>query len=107
MRKTNATTEHHPLVIATGGGLMMNPANVAALQRTGQIFCLTASPEEILDRISRQPGTRPLLQDPNPLAKITELLAQRAPTYNQFSQVSTTGGDHRTTVAKLLALIDP
>jgi shikimate kinase len=90
------------LVIATGGGLMMNPDNVATLEQTGQILCLVATPEEILERISLQPGTRPLLKDPNPLQKITELLEQRATTYGQFTQISTSGQKQKQLITELL-----
>ncbi len=94
------------LVIATGGGLMMNPDNVATLERSGQILCLVATAEEILTRISRQPGTRPLLKDPNPLQKIIELLEQRAAIYNQFPQVSTSRQSHKQVINALLKQID-
>lgn len=77
------------LVIATGGGLVLNPKNVAALNKTGKIICLTASPEEILARISKQQDVRPLLQEKDPQAKIIELLQQRATIYQQFPQFST------------------
>ena len=77
------------LVIATGGGLVLNPKNVALLSKTGQIICLTASPEKILARVSKQQDIRPLLQEKDPQAKIIELLQQRATIYQQFSQLST------------------
>lgn len=95
------------LVIATGGGLMLNPENSAALGETGQILCLTATPEEILERISRQPGTRPLLKDPDPLQKIIALLEQRAATYQQFPQISTSGQDQQQLITELLSRINP
>ena len=77
------------LVIATGGGLVLNPENVALLKQTGTIFCLTASPEDILKRISQQHHIRPLIQEDNPLKKIKELLEQRDPIYRQFKQIGT------------------
>ena len=77
------------LVIATGGGLVLNPKNVAVLSKTGKIICLTASPEEILARVSKQEDVRPLLQDKDPKAKIVELLQQRDSVYRQFPQLST------------------
>ena len=77
------------LVIATGGGLVMNPENVAALEKTGRIICLTAPPEEILARVTRQKQTRPLLLHPDPQRKIIELLHQRAAVYRQFPQLDT------------------
>ena len=77
------------LVIATGGGLVLNPKNIATLNKTGQIICLTASPEEILSRVSGKQGVRPLLQGENPLEKITQLLQQRDSVYRQFPQLPT------------------
>ena len=79
------------LVIATGGGLILNPTNVAILKQTGHIFCLTAPPTEILERVKRQKHIRPLLQDTDPLKKITDLLQQRDYIYQLFSQIPTTG----------------
>lgn len=93
------------LVIATGGGLVLNPLNVKILQQSGLILCLTATPEEILERISRQQHIRPLLQDPAPLNKIRELLAQRDSCYQQFPQVSTSGQNHEQLLGALLRKI--
>jgi len=77
------------LVIATGGGLVLNSKNVTTLNKTGQIICLTASPEEILARVTKQQNVRPLLQGEDPLEKIRQLLQQRATVYQQFPQFST------------------
>ena len=77
------------LVIATGGGLVLDPNNVAMLSKTGRIICLTASPEEILARVAKQQDVRPLLQGEDPLKKITQLLQQRDSVYRQFPQFST------------------
>jgi len=77
------------LIIVTGGGLVLNPNNVAMLSETGKIICLTASPEEILARVSKQQAVRPLLQGQDPLEKISRLLQQRASVYRQFPQFST------------------
>ncbi|MCA9985122.1 MAG: shikimate kinase [Anaerolineales bacterium] len=81
------------LVIATGGRLMLDPANAAALGGTGRIFCLTATPELILARVlaDEKAIERPLLQGPDPATRIRQLLAERAPLYAQFDQVDTTG----------------
>ncbi|MDA3902203.1 MAG: shikimate kinase [Desulfuromusa sp.] len=77
------------LVIATGGGLVLNPGNVAVLGATGKIICLTAQPEEILARVAKQQDVRPLLQERDPQAKIIALLQQRDAVYQQFPQLST------------------
>ena len=90
------------LVIATGGGLVLNPKNVSALSKTGQIICLTASSEEILARVSKQKNVRPLLQEEDPQAKIMKLLHQREAVYKQFPQLSTSKQTPEQLVNKLL-----
>jgi shikimate kinase len=91
------------LVIATGGGMLLDPANVAALERRGRIFCLSASPETILDRVSRDPTVRPLLTSPDPLARITELMQAREAAYLRFTRLETSGKSPQEVVGMLLA----
>jgi shikimate kinase len=79
------------LVIATGGGLVLNPVNVTALEKQGRIFCLVATPEEILERASGDAAVRPLIQGPTPRERITELMQDRNEVYRHFTQVETTG----------------
>ncbi len=67
-------------VIGTGGGMLLREANVAALRSAGPIICLTASPETVLARTSED-VSRPLLQVPDPAARIAELLAARQECY--------------------------
>src|SRR5262245_41435382 len=68
-------------VIATGGGVLKDPANLATLRASGVLICLTARPETILARIGTADG-RPLLAGAaDPLAAIERLLAERAPLY--------------------------
>jgi len=67
-------------VIATGGGLPVNPENLASLKTHALVVCLWSSPEKIWERVRHQ-GHRPLLHDENPQAKIRELLAAREPFY--------------------------
>src|SRR5688500_9239803 len=63
-------------IISTGGGLVINPANMESLKRHSLVVCLWASPEAIFARVGRQTH-RPLLGGDNPLGKIKELLAER------------------------------
>jgi len=74
--------ERKRTVIATGGGLGANPGNLASLRRHALVVCLWASPEKIWERVRSQTH-RPLLQGPDPLAKIRQLLADRGPYYKQ------------------------
>ena len=69
-------------VIATGGGLPVNPDNLAGLKRYALVVCLWASPEKIWERVKNQTH-RPLLHDPDPQKKIRELLAARESFYKQ------------------------
>jgi len=79
------------LVISTGGRLMLDTENVAVLGRNGRIFCLTATVDEILSRVSSDGHTRPLLAAENPRARIEGLLLERAALYGQFLQIDTSG----------------
>ena len=80
------------LVISTGGRFMLNPANVHALSSKGRIFCLVATPEELLARLTRDPDNRrPLLDVPNPGEQIIRLLQERQKGYQPFVKLATDG----------------
>jgi len=70
------------LVISVGGGLVLDPANMANLKAHSLVVCLWAPAETIWERVRGQ-SHRPLLQGPDPLAKIREMLALRGPAYRQ------------------------
>ncbi len=93
------------LVIATGGGMMLKAQNAAALSHESFIICLTAHPTTILARVQQMPGERPLLNSPDPLVRIEQLLAQRLPVYTQFAQVDTTGQTVEQVVAAAMTLL--
>jgi len=75
-------THRNKTVIATGGGLPVNDANLASLKSHALVVCLWASPETIFERV-RTHTHRPLLEEADPLAKIRNLLAVREPFYRQ------------------------
>ncbi|MBR90325.1 MAG: hypothetical protein CMO66_03515 [Verrucomicrobiales bacterium] len=77
------------LVIATGGGLVTDSANVEALKAHSLVVCLWANPETIWQRCRGQTH-RPLLNDPEPQARIRELLAAREPHYRQADIIIST-----------------
>ena len=94
------------LVVATGGGALVNPANRAAMQRTGVVICLDAEPDEILRRVSGD-DERPLLNVADPAGRIAELLAARRDAYAAIPwHVETTGLDVDAVVAQVLALAE-
>ncbi len=67
-------------VIGTGGGVVLNPENLAAFAAGGLVVCLTARPETILERV-RHDTSRPLLAGDDKGARILSLLEQRRPLY--------------------------
>ena len=69
-------------VIATGGGLPMNPANLDLLKQHALVICLWASPDKVFERVHNQTH-RPLLHQPDPRTKIRALLTAREPIYRQ------------------------
>jgi shikimate kinase len=75
-------TGRSDLVIATGGGLGADPVNLESLRTHAWIVCLCASAELIWER-TRHHDHRPLLQAPDALSRIRDLLARREPYYRQ------------------------
>ena len=84
-----ATLERH--VVATGGGLVLDPANLAAAREAGALVLLEATPETIYQRVQSETH-RPLLQAEDPRARIAELLEARREAYGRIElRVSTDG----------------
>ena len=79
------------VVIAAGGGVVLDKENVDNLKKSGPVVCLCASPEDILKRTKRH-SHRPLLNVPLPKDKIKELLEERKPYYDRADyKINTTG----------------
>jgi shikimate kinase len=73
-------------VIATGGGAINNPENVALLKSGGFVVYLYASPETLFNRISKETG-RPLVGRMKDQADMEVLLEQRDPLYRQTADL--------------------
>jgi shikimate kinase len=97
--------EREGLVIATGGRLMLEPANAAALSRKGLVFCLVATPDVIVSRLKKNHQSRPLLNVPDHGERIVELLQQRAEGYACFHQVMTNDKNPKEITEELFDLI--
>lgn len=68
------------VVVACGGGIVIDPKNIEIMRQAGKIICLTARPDVILKRTSPETH-RPLLNVPEPQKKIEELLEARKSFY--------------------------
>lgn len=74
------------LVLATGGGAVLNPESRALLAERGTVIYLRASIGSILQRTSHDKN-RPLLQIADPRKKLEELFAQRDPLYREIADL--------------------
>lgn len=68
------------MILSTGGGMPVKEENRSLLSILGTVIYLKADPQTIYTRI-KDDTARPLLQCENPMAKITEMMAQRKPIY--------------------------
>ena len=72
-------------ILATGGGVVTQPGNIPLLRRLGLVVLLSADPEEIFRRVSRN-TQRPLLQVENPRQRVLDMMAARRAAYLQAAE---------------------
>lgn len=82
----NELTSNSGIVLATGGGAVLDPENRKNLSERGFVIYLRANVEQLLRRTAKD-QKRPLLQTDNPRAKIEELLAKRGPLYEEIANM--------------------
>jgi shikimate kinase len=68
-------------VIATGGGVLLDPKNREHLQMNGILVCLTAKMGTLLERLKEDP-TRPLVSGENLEQNVDRLMKERQSIYN-------------------------
>ncbi len=78
------------LIISTGGGIVLNPDNIADFEKTGLVVCLKATPETIFKRVEKD-TTRPLLAG-DKKAQIASILEMRQPLYDAIAHGVDTDG---------------
>jgi shikimate kinase len=94
-RRREAQTIHDltggvDLVLATGGGVVINPENRRRLSETGWVVYLNVPPRLLYER-TRHDRNRPLLHVEDPLAKLEELHAVRDPLYRETAHIVVDG----------------
>lgn len=80
-------TARDNIVLATGGGAVLDPANRACLQTRGFVIYLRASVQAQAERTGRNPS-RPLLAAVDRQARLEELYAARRPLYESLAQLT-------------------
>lgn len=96
------------MVIATGGGALIDPANRARMMREGTVVCLTCDVDHILRRVARDGHPdRPLLNVADPRAEVERLLEARRQAYAAIPwQIDTTALSVDEIAARVIAVAD-
>jgi len=79
-------TQRPKIVLATGGGAVINSENRLALKQRGIAVYLKADVDELLKRTAHD-KSRPLLQTDNPREKLTGLMNEREPWYIEVADL--------------------
>lgn len=97
-------TQHPALVLATGGGAILDPDNRRCLAARGLVIYLHTSVEEQLCR-TRHDHHRPLLQTADPRTRLETLFVVRDPLYREVADLTivSDGQSPRAIVQKIIA----
>src|ERR1700685_2501693 len=87
-------TRLESIVLATGGGAVIDPANRTALAQRGVVFYLVTSVNQQIER-TRHARHRPLLHDTDPEKKLKELMERRAVLYAEIADLTITTDGRR------------
>ncbi len=84
-----------PMIVTTGGGIVLRPGNVELLKRLGTIVWLNGDEATLFERAARR-NTRPLLQNDQSRTVFSELLRKRVPLYQVAAdfEIDTSDRDH-------------
>lgn len=99
-------TQRENIVLATGGGAIIDQANRTNLASRGFVVYLRADIEQLFNRTAKDPH-RPLLKTADPKAKLSELMAARAPLYEEIADLILDTGGHtpKWLVKKIIAAV--
>jgi shikimate kinase len=82
----DALTTRPRVLLATGGGAVLDPDTRARLRSRGCVVYLRTSVNQQLAR-TRRSGHRPLLRNPDPLGTLERLMQVRAPLYAETADL--------------------
>jgi shikimate kinase len=78
-------------VLATGGGVVLDPDNIAALRENGIIIWLTADPETMQTRLTKdlpRDPNRPSLTGGDTIREVAAVFKERYPLYQAAAQIA-------------------
>ena len=87
-------TRLESIVLATGGGAVIDPANRKALADRGAVVYLATSVNQQIER-TRHGRHRPLLHDTDPEQRLQELMGRRAALYAEIADLTITTDGRR------------
>ncbi|MBI4583310.1 MAG: shikimate kinase [Planctomycetes bacterium] len=96
------------LVVATGGGIILKPENVALMRGAGKVVWLQASPRTIRERLEKDPKTfttRPGLTEASPVREVEKVLSRRERIYRQSADLELRTDDGRPPEAQVEEII--
>jgi len=96
-------TRQQGIVLATGGGAVLDKRNRACLSERGVVVYLHTSIDKLLKRTAKD-RNRPLLQTEDPHARLEALLAERDPLYREIADL-VVETDNRNIQATVRAII--
>ncbi len=79
-------TDLDNIVLATGGGAVLDAQNRRWLHERGTVIYLRAAVRELINR-TRHDKNRPLLQTSDPQARLTAIFEQRDPLYREVAHL--------------------
>ena len=101
-------TQMQNVVLATGGGAVLDPANRAVLRERGFVLYLFATPRELWRR-TRHDKSRPVLQGDDLKKRLDELFEKRDPLYRETADLVAETGRQSVSalVTQLMPQIEP
>lgn len=96
------------MILAPGGGWIMDKETVALIRPPAVLIYLRAKPETALKRLASAAGSRPLLNRPDPLGELTRLFEARRADYQAADiEIGTELLTPQQVVTEIVAKLEP
>ena len=95
-----------PQVLALGGGAFVDAATRAEVLDKAVSIWLNVPVDELVERVKRKPGKRPLLENTDVHEKVTTLMREREPLYAEADiRADISGKSHDAAINRLVDLL--